>query len=89
MNFSSKNSGMGCHFLLQGIFPTSLLYCRQILYRLSDQGSPVPGYLGTSPEVINLTYADDSTTVAESKLKSLLMKVKVESENAGLKHSKI
>ena len=35
----------------------------------------------------NLRYADDTTLVAESKeeLKSLLMKVKEESENAGLK----
>ena len=32
-----KNTGVGCHFLLQGIFPTQesnpcLLYCRWILY---------------------------------------------------------
>ena len=38
-------AGMGCHFLLQGIFLTqgsspSLLHCRQMLYRLSHQGSP-------------------------------------------------
>ena len=35
----------------------------------------------------NLRYADDTTVMAESKeeLKSLLMKVKVESEKAGLK----
>ena len=35
----------------------------------------------------NLRYADDTTTMAESEeeLKSLLMKVKVESENVGLK----
>ena len=35
----------------------------------------------------NLRYADDTTLMAESKeeLKSLLMKVKVESEKAGLK----
>ena len=37
-----KNPGMGCHSLLQGIFPTQglnlyLLHCRQILYRLSHQ----------------------------------------------------
>ena len=36
---------MGCHFLLQGIFPTQgsnpgLLYYRQILYQLSYKGSP-------------------------------------------------
>ena len=35
----------------------------------------------------NLTYADDTTLMAESEqeLKSLLMKVKEESENVGLK----
>ena len=35
----------------------------------------------------NLTYAEDTTLMAESKeeLKSLLMKVKEESEKAGLK----
>ena len=35
----------------------------------------------------NLRYADDNTLMAESKeeLKSLLMKVKAESEKAGLK----
>ena len=36
----SENTGLGCHSLLQRIFPTQgwnpgLLYCRQILYRLS------------------------------------------------------
>ena len=40
-----KNTGVGCHALLQGIFLTQglnpgLLHCRQILYRLSPQGSP-------------------------------------------------
>ena len=35
---------MGCHFLLQDIFPTQrsnqlFLHCRQTLYRLSHQGS--------------------------------------------------
>ena len=38
-----KNNKVGCHFLLQGIFPTQglnpgLPHCRQILYRLSQQG---------------------------------------------------
>ena len=36
-DFPNKNSGMVCHFLLQGIFPTQasnsrLLHCRQVLY---------------------------------------------------------
>ena len=36
----------------------------------------------------NLRYADDTTLMAESEeLKSLLMKVKEESEKIGLKHS--
>ena len=39
-----KNTGMGCHFLLQGIFPiqgsnSGLPLCRQILYCLSHWGS--------------------------------------------------
>ena len=45
MKFSSKNTAMGCHSLLQVILPTQgsnldLLHCRQILYQLSQQGSP-------------------------------------------------
>ena len=44
-DFPGKNTGVGCHFLLQKIFPTQglnpgLPYCRQTLYRLSHQGSP-------------------------------------------------
>ena len=36
----------------------------------------------------NLKFADDTTLMAESEeLKSLLMKVKEESEKAGLKHN--
>ena len=40
-----KNAGVGCHALLQGIFPTQesnpgLLHCRGIPCHLSDQGSP-------------------------------------------------
>ena len=43
-NSLSKNSGVGCHSLLHAIFLTQglnsgLLYCRQILYFLSHQGS--------------------------------------------------
>ena len=40
-----KNTGVGFHVLLQGIFPTQgsnqgLLHCRQILHHPSHQGSP-------------------------------------------------
>ena len=42
MGFLGKNTGVGCHFLCQGIFPTQglnlrhlcLLHCRQILYQV-------------------------------------------------------
>ena len=38
---SGKNTGVGCHFLLQGTFPTqgSNLHCRRIPYCLRRQGS--------------------------------------------------
>ena len=44
-DFPGKNSGVDCHFLLQGIFPTQgsnlgLPHCRQTLYCLSYQESP-------------------------------------------------
>ena len=44
-SFPGKNTGVGSHSLLQGIFLTQglnpgLLYCRQILYHLNHQGSP-------------------------------------------------
>ena len=43
-NSPGKNTGVGCHGLYQGIFPTQglnpcLLHCRQILYLLSHQGN--------------------------------------------------
>ena len=47
-DFPGKNTGVGCHALLQDIFPTQgqnlyllhLLYYSQILYPLSKLGSP-------------------------------------------------
>ena len=45
-NSPGKNNGVSSHSLLQGIFPTQgsnldLLHCRQNLYHLSHQGSPL------------------------------------------------
>ena len=59
-NFSGKNTEVGCHFLLQGVFLTQgsnscllcLLHCRQMFYPLSHQGSPLKDMsiiLGTMP----------------------------------------
>ena len=47
-----KNTGVGSHFLLQGICPTrglnlGLLHCRQIVYHLSHQGCLQPILLST------------------------------------------
>ena len=44
-DFPGKNTGVGCHFLLQGIFPTQrsnpgLPHGRQLLCPLSHQGTP-------------------------------------------------
>ena len=46
-NSPGKNTGVGCHCILQGNFLTQgsklgLRHCRQILYHLSHQGSPQP-----------------------------------------------
>ena len=49
-DFSGKNTGVGCHFLLQEIFPTQglnpgLPHCRQTLYHLSHRtGRELPAY---------------------------------------------
>ena len=45
-NSPGKNTEVGCHFLLQGIFPTQrlnpcLLHYRQILNHLTHQGNPI------------------------------------------------
>ena len=60
-----KNTGVGCHFLLQEIFPTQrsdpgLPHCRQILYRLSYAGShSVHDYLRKS--ILNCSSAIPSS----------------------------
>ena len=57
----TKNTGVGSLSLLQGIFPIQvpkwgLLHCRQILYQLSYQGSPVMDIICTKSFVGYLTY---------------------------------
>ena len=80
----------------QGSNP-GLLHCRQVLYHLSLKGEYIKrnawldeaqtGLKIAGRNTNNLRYADVTTLMAESKeeLKSLLMKVKEESEKAGLK----
>ena len=56
-----KNTGVGCHALLQGIFliqglNLGLLHCRQILYCLSHQGSPPKSLVLPDSESISATW---------------------------------
>ena len=58
-DFPGKNTGAGCHFLLQRIFATrwsnlGFLHCWQILYHLSYQGSACQwsGSWKTKPRVL-------------------------------------
>ena len=60
-NSPGKNTGMDCHSLLQGILPTQgtnphLLYCRQILYYLSHQGSPNTYMFTSNPASLSGPY---------------------------------
>ena len=62
------------------------LYAESIM-RNSGLGEAQAGFKISGRNINNLRYADDTTTIAESEeeLKSLLMKVKEESEKVGLK----
>ena len=70
---------MGCHFLLQGIFPTqglntSLPHCRQTLYHLSHRGSPCWHMLSpnTSPcHTLSLALSHNLTTDWASSVMTL------------------
>ena len=58
MGFSSKNTGVGCHALLQGIFPiqgsnAGLLHCRQILYPWDTGKAPWFPLPTTKPKKIS------------------------------------
>ena len=62
-----RNTEVGCHALLQGIFPTQglnpcLPHCRQILYHLSHQGSPLDGVM----ESLNL-FSFESVSLDTSR----------------------
>ena len=63
LDFPGKNTGVGCHFLLQRIFWTQnsnpgLLHCRWVLYRLSQERSP-NRYIAVSNYCFNLDFPHD------------------------------
>ena len=70
-----KNTGVGCHFLLQCIMQNARLDEAQVGIKIARRN------------INNLRYADDTTLMAESEkeLKGLLMKVKEKTEKVGLK----
>ena len=72
-DFPGKNTGVGCHFLLQRIFPTqglnpSLLHCRQTLYHLSHQGSLVITFLPRS-ECLFISWLQSPSAVILEPIK--------------------
>ena len=75
MDFPGKNTGVGCHFVLQGIFPNQgsnshllcLLHCRQILDHCVLQGNlPDPGIelMFTHISCVSLHWQADSLPLA-------------------------
>ena len=77
-NSPSKNTVVGSHFLLQGIFLTQgsnshLLRCRQILYCLSHQGSPVitssRGIIWFKSTQERFWFGNTESTISKNSLK--------------------
>ena len=71
-DFPGENTGMDCHPLFQGIFPTQglklfLLHCRQILYHLSHQGS------GASTNTCIHTHSNDTSNHSTPSTQELFL----------------
>ena len=75
-NSPGKNTGVGCHALLEEIFPTQgsnpgLLHCSWILYHLSHQGSPmvfIELHKGHQRLVLNYRYCSNQTVAHKQKI---------------------
>ena len=75
-NFPSKNTGVGCHFLLQGSFHTQgsnpgLLHCMQVLYHLSHQGRWKVGGENYVPRMLNHKLLTHTISLSEPMIKSM------------------
>ena len=81
-DFPGKDTGMGCHFLLQGIFLTQgsnlgLLHCRQILYQLSYKRDPLLGLEAPS----YLTSLTSSSSLQPSSISFRILFLKHKSDH--------
>ena len=65
--------------------PAYLTYMQSTSCELSGLDEAQAGIKIAGRNISNFRYADDTTVMAEEELKSLMMKVKEESEKAGLK----
>ena len=65
--------------------PAYLTYMQSTSCELSGLDETQAGIKIAGRNINNFRYADDTTLMAEEELKSLMMKVKEESEKAGLK----
>ena len=69
-----KNTGVGCHALLQGIFLTQglnpgILNCRQILYHLSHQGITTTTIIALIKKWLTFTSVQFSHSVVSDSLR--------------------
>ena len=74
-NSSGKNTRMGCHSFLQGIFLTQesnpgLPHCRQIIYNLSHwRHPPNNASQNVNPQTVNLNSTSDSEYISRRKIR--------------------
>ena len=88
-NSPSKNTGVGCHFLLQGIFQTQelnlgVLYYRQILYHLCFQRShykvqelSISTSHSYSGQIFLMIYSSIFSTRKLSRLNSIAIPIEI------------
>ena len=85
----SNSISFYCKWVCQGCILSPYLFNWYVEYIVRNTGleEAQAGIKITGRNINNLRYADDTTLMAESEdeLKSLLMKVKEESEKVGLK----
>ena len=80
-------SRLGKEYVRAILSPCLFNLCAEYIMRSARLDEAQAGIKIAGRNINNLRYADDTTFIGESKekLKSLLVKVKVESEKAGLK----